>query len=265
MKRLLLILGVTMASLIAASAAMAGPSGVNLAWTKCFGEGSPITNKNFACASNAGTNLLVCSFTPANGSATVNGNEVVIDILTTSSTAADAATGWWSMKNVGTCRPTSLSVNGSADAGNTVCLDEFAGQSTTGIGAWSQTVPVTGWSIGAGDVANHWRLKIAVAVPGTALAAVDNTGEYFSVNVSVNNAKSTGVGSCAGCSDPVCIVLNSINLTAGGGANDELIGNALAAGSNIVTWQGGVGGGTASCAAVPTHNKTWGAIKSLYR
>ena len=265
MNRRLLILGVAIGSLLAASSAIAGPSGVNLAWTKCYGEGTPTTNKNFACAANTGSNLLVASFTPSQASTKVNGNEIIIDILTTSSSAAANATGWWAFKNAGACRATALSANASADGANTVCIDEFAAQATVGIAAWTQNAPPGGWSIAAGDLANHYRMIIACAVSATALATIDNTGEYFSTNVSFSNVKSTGTGSCAGCSDPVCIVLNSIKITAGGGANDEFIGNARSAGSNVVTWQGGVGGGGAGCAAVPVRNRTWGAVKSLYR
>ena len=245
MKKVILLCG----ALLAISATVASAGGVNLAWTKCLGEGAPVLNKNFACTLNTGTNVMVASFIPTITSTTVNGNEIVIDLQSSTSTLPL----WWAFKNAGTCRSTSLSVTPTADAANLVCVDEFAAQATAGIGAYN---------IGYGGPARA-RLVIAEAVPAAAVAAVDPTMEYFSINVAVSNTKSTGVGSCAGCSTPVCVVLNSIKLTAGGGTKDEVIGNAAV--SNYVTWQGGAIGGGGCPAATPTHNTTWGAVKSLYR
>jgi hypothetical protein len=83
----------------------------------------------------------------------------------------------------------------------------------------------------------HRRLKIAIAV---ALPLKDLVGnqEYFSTNIVISNAKTVGTGACPGCTEPVCLVFNSIKLTRPVGAGDLTIGNALSAGSNICTWQG---------------------------
>ena len=265
MKRLFLVMSVVAASLLAASASIASThvvTGVNLAWSNCFGEGTPVQNKAFACNINTGTNLMVASFLPPVDVPTVNGNEVVIDILASNATTTALASGWWSFKNAGACRQSSLTVNFTANAANAVCLDEFAGAAAGGIGAYTQTAPSGGWSVDNSLTAAHYRLTVAIAVPASAIAPVLAGSEYFALNIGVNNLKSIGTGSCTGCADPVCIVLNSIKLTQPVGVGDFVIGNAASAGSNVVTWQGGVSGG---CAAVPAKNTTWGAIKSLYR
>ena len=59
MKRWLLGMSVVAAMLLGASSAFAG--GVNLAWTNCASEGGT-QNRTFACGSNAGSNILTCSF-----------------------------------------------------------------------------------------------------------------------------------------------------------------------------------------------------------
>jgi hypothetical protein len=232
---------------LCASAMTAYAGGLNFAWTNCYGEGSPVLNRNFACNTNTGTNIMVASFIPTMTSDTVNGNEIVIDIQSQGATLP----AWWQSKNVGTCRSTSLSVSSTANATWTNCQDEFFGQATSGIGAYN---------IGFGGAPNSARLIIAEAVPASALTHVDPSGEYFAINVALNNAKTTGTGSCAGCTTPVCIVLTSIKITAGGGSLDEFISNA--ASNNYLTWQNITFG---NCPARPTIAPTWGAIRSLMR
>ena len=235
-------------ALLALSATSAFAGGLNLGWNNCVVDGGT-SNKSFACASNTGSNVMVASFIPTMTSSTVNGNEIVVDLQA----AGSSLPPWWQFKNAGTCRSTSLSVSPTVPASAINCIDEFSGQATAGIGAYN---------IGFGG-ANRARLVIAEAVPASALSPVAPGNEYFSINIAVSNSKTVGTGACAGCTTPVCIVLNSIKLTAGGGTNDELIGNAAV--SNSVTWQGGAIDGNGCPLAVATHNTTWGAVKSLYR
>ena len=73
----------------------------------------------------------------------------------------------------------------------------------------------------------------------------------------------SGVGSCAGCLRGACLVLNSVQLGRLPGASPTLVTVVPTSGGTpgIATWQNG----HAECAAVPVRNRTWGAIKSLYR
>jgi hypothetical protein len=136
-------------------------------------------------------------------------------------------------------------------------VDWAAGQSAGGIGAYNTELG----SIDAALTTRHRRLKIAVAVPLSALTDIVGGTEYFSCNVTVNNQKTVGTPSCTGCLVPMCIVLNSLKITTNTGEGDVTLGNASAAGSNIVTWQGT----GPDCSLVPTRNVTWGSVKALYR
>jgi hypothetical protein len=85
--------------------------------------------------------------------------------------------------------------------------------------------------------------------------------EYFMVNVLIDNFNTTGGGGCAGCSQPVCIVLNSIDIMTTQSVFTTLT-SPSSPGSNFATWQGGTG---ANCQSVPVKQATWGAVKALYR
>jgi len=256
MMRRLLGLSVVAAMLFVASSALAAP-GVNLSWSFCAGEGTGSNNRAFACASNAGGNQLVISFELAADLPQVSGNEIVIDVLTQQATLP----AWWDFKNAGACRQLALSFNTTADAGNVVCLDWAAGGATGGIGSYDQAGIVPIGSIDPSLANAHRRLKIALAVPQAGIQDLFAASEYFAGNIGINNTKTVGTGACAGCTEPMCVVLNSVKCTTPVAANDVTIGNGSTPGSNIVTWQG-VG---PNCLSVPTKNVTWGQVKSLYR
>jgi hypothetical protein len=106
-------------------------------------------------------------------------------------------------------------------------------------------------------------------VPPTALQDLAGGQEYFSFNIGISNVKSVGTGNCAGCSTPICIVFNSINLTTPIVTNNvKLSGPSNGTDADFATWQGGAGvivEGTPGCgAATPTRNSTWGAVKAMY-
>jgi hypothetical protein len=250
MNRKLLGLGMAAAMLVAASSAMA--AGINMSWSNCFGEGTGTQNRTFACTANTGTNILVTSFVLPVDMPQTSGNELVIDVLTTSNPIPP----WWQFRDVGTCRQTSLSSNTSQNPNDVVCVDWASGQSQGGIGAYSAELGTIDGSL----LNQHRRIKIAIAI---ALPLVDLVAdqEYFSTNITINNAKSTGLGACAGCGEPVCLVFNSILITRNVGVGDLKLSDPTTPGSNIVTWQGT----GPNCQLVPTRNVTWGSVKSLYR
>jgi len=248
------MLTTVLVSMFVASSAFAQVgSGIRCSWSTCYGDGA-ITNKNFACNSNSGSNVIVCSFSPTlTNNGTTNGNATVVDFQSQSSPLPQ----WWNtnvattntLPNTG-CRGVAITVNATISPSAVNCLDEFNGGETIGLGGYFITAT------------NRARIKIAGAVPQNNLASTSPGNEYFACNLVFSNAKTVGTGSCAGCTDPVCVVLQSIEITAGGGVLDEKLGNPIGAGQNIITWQGTPTGG---CASVPTRNRTWGSIKSLYR
>jgi len=254
MKKVTLLCALLLA--VTAGVAAAGP-GVNLRWNACIGDAGVI-NKNFACTSNTGSNVLVAGFELGGEITQASGQEIVIDLASTQPTLP----AWWSMFQAGTCRQTSLSMNTSISLSAVNCIDWANAQAAGGIGAYNigQRGP------------NTSRIKIAIAVPIAALADLLPGQEYFSVNLAINNAKTVGTGACAGCNDGVCIVFNSVKVTtpSPGGIDDRtLTGPANGTDGNFVTWQGGgavVVGAVSGCpAATPTKNATWSQVKSMYR
>jgi hypothetical protein len=253
MTRRILGLSVVAAMLGAASAAVAAP-GLSLSWQSCRGEGTGTSNRAFACDVNTGANeVLVCSFELPHAVAQVSGNEVVLDVLTQAATLP----AWWDFRNAGSCRTTSLGFNLVADPNNVVCADWAQGASAGGIAAYA----ASSGGIDPSLLPKHRRLKIALAVPPNALQDLVAATEYFACNLTINHLKTVGTGSCAGCAEPMCILLNSLNVTTPVLANNVFMGTASAPGSNVVTWQGP----GPNCLAVPTKNTTWGEVKGLHR
>ena len=256
MKRLMLGSSVAAALLLAAPPAFA--AGFNLMWQTCFGEGlHTSSNRNFACDTNDGTNIMVVSFILAADLPQVSGNEVTMDFLS----QTDPLPAWWDMKDVGTCRPAALGFDLVANANDVVCLDWAQGQSTGGIGAYNTTGTVPDGHIDPSLTARHRRLKMAIAVPQSGIQDLVAATEYFAVNLKVSNIRTVGTGACAGCTDPVCIVLNSLKVTTPVAEDDVYMTNPSSPGSNIITWQGT----GPDCLLVPTRKATWGDVKALYR
>ena len=250
MKKAILLCGMLLA--VTASLASAA-AGTNLRWASCFGDGGAI-NKAFACNSNLGSNVLVSSYVVGSDMIATSGQETVYDIAAAGATLP----AWWQFKNVGTCRSTALTMDFVGTGTN--CPDWATGQSAGGIGAYQ---------IGARGP-NTARIVAAIAVPASALADQFAGQEYFSNNIRISNVKTVGTGLCAGCTTPVCIVFNSINVVTQIAANDRKYSGATnGTDSNFVTWQGGAGVtsnlGSGCPAATPTRSSTWSSVKSLYR
>jgi|KBSSwiStaDraftv2_1062776.scaffolds.fasta_scaffold32212_1 hypothetical protein len=259
---------VALVTLALASPAFAAttPPGVNIRWDNCFDDGG-LMNKTFACNTNAGQEQLVVSLVLAEPMLDVSGQEIVVDIRSASATLP----AWWAFKNAGTCRLNSLAFTVGAVGSEVNCTEWSGGQAVGGIGAYQIGSPGPNGAL----------LKAAVAVPSTALAALDPGVEYISGRLRINNLKTTGTGACAGCTEPVCIYLTSINVTSPVlGNNVRLTTGANDVASQIVTWQDGLVRNLASncglvgcfptfdCVLAPptsARNSTWGAVKSLYR
>ena len=213
---------------LALLAASAHAGGVDLRWTRCYGDGG-VLNRSFACTSNVGTNLLVGSFVLDSPLAQVSGNEFWIDIQT----AAPTLPAWWSLKNTGSCRVNALTVNTSANPNDLVCVDWAEGTSSSGIGAY-----VVG-ALGPNTAQIHGIL----AVPTASYMDLPAGQEYFSFNININNLKTVGIGACAGCSVPACLALSTFKVYFDGSNNaiQTLTAPAYGTNSNYVSWQGGDG------------------------
>ncbi len=243
MKKTLLITGV----LLALTSSIASAAGINLSWNDCGALG--VANKTLACNSNTGNNDMFLSFDPPSGLTMVTGNNQIIDLQSMS----DPLPAWWQFKNAGTCRLAALQAL-SAITGS--CFDTWQGQGHAGIAAYltSDNSPSV--------ATNRARIIGSIAVSTAFATPVDAGTEYFSMLVRITNAKTVGTGACAGCLDPITLVLNEILITQEVGTPGGSSRLTNPANENCVMVNGGIPNG---CLATPTRNRTWGQVKSLYR
>ncbi len=251
MKKLLLS-GILLA--LTASVALAGTLNVNYG-TGCWSDGTPLAAKTFACNSNSGASTIItASFIPAVAYPDWVGITAILDGHTLTGVDLPA---WWQLYNTGACRATSLST--SADfttAPMVTCVDPFGGLAQGGIGAYQTTLYPPPFPLNVPPT-NRFRLKVAYGITSEYALPADGT-EYYGFRATINNAKTVGTGSCAGCSTPLTIVLEEVVSTSLVNGKEII---TLPAGNNCLTWQSGGPG----CLETPAVNSTWGQVKSLYR
>jgi hypothetical protein len=220
--------------------------GLNLGWDDC--GGLPATgNKTFACDTNAGFNTLIGSFVAPSFVTQMTSNEVVMDL----ESAGVTLPAWWNMRSQFGCRPTSLSANFDFTAGPFTCYDYWQGAAVGGITMDS-------------PVGNRTRIRAvcALAAGDPHIGGILEGTEVYSFKARINNLKTVGPGSCAGCATGVCIVLQSIKIQqpVDNPYGGKYIGSPAT--RAFATWQGGIG---SNCyAATPAKNVTWGSIKAQY-
>jgi hypothetical protein len=243
MNKTLLISGV----LLALTASVASAGGVNLTWNDCYGGGG-VSNRAFACNSNDGNNDLYVTFEPDENIPDVYGSNPIIDLRS----ASTDLPAWWRFRHAGTCRQASLSALTSPTG---TCTDTWAGQGVASVAAYftqanaPQVVPAP----------NRARILSSVSVPEAFAANVDPGTEYFCLLIRINNAKTVGTDSCAGCQVPVCLVVSEILLVSINSGDHRLFAPI---GNNLAYWQSSP---FYTCIDTPTLNRTWGQVKSLYR
>jgi len=257
MKKLLLL---TSALLVLTAAAASAQ--VNLAWRNCITQAAAVANEDYLCdgSRNGFPHKGVASFvSPANLGQFV-GIQAVVDIKTNNATLPD----WWRV-GTGDCRdgnfsfPVALTGIGTGSTG--VCQNPWLGGSTGGGFAFyfenkgDNPVTPTPWP-------GYGRIKLAMA-RDTEKALLQGQ-QYIAGAFNLDTFGDDG--SCPGCLDPACLVLNAIELyqTSGAPPQDIYILSAPAT-RQWITWQGGAVGGSGCPGETPTQNKSWGSVKSLYR
>jgi len=250
MKRMILGVSMVAALLLTASSAMA--AGLNMRWQSCLGDGGA-SNRTSACTSNLGSaGIAVGSFQLGADAVGVTGIELLVDVITTDPTLP----AWWTMPTAGFpgnpgCRNGAISVNPTISAAAVNCFDWASGAAAGGLAAIKSNQPIG---------ANTCRILSGFAVAAAAAATIPANTEMFAFNLVISNTKTTGTGSCAGCTTSACLVFQNMKVAIGT-TNLPDLNSGNTAGSNIITWQGTA----ANCAAVPTRNATWSGVKSLYR
>lgn len=239
-----------LACLLASRSAVAG-EGIYLNWNDCVLGATHTSNLDFACGTNSGSNDLFCAFTMPQAADNVVAIDVVVDIQHSGSSLPD----WWRL-DVGGCRQGNLQATPNP-GGRSACVNMWQGTGAiAGVQAYLPTEPRGGDS--------QARIKVSVNVLPAQAVSVDGTSMYYGVRLTLINDKTVGPGSCQGCDQAACLVLNSIQVgrlpNSSGG--DYFLQTPGVVDANWARWQGGNG---ADCAAVPVRNRAWGQVKSLYR
>jgi hypothetical protein len=223
----------------------ANAAGINLSWADCSTAGT--SDKTFACGTNSGSATLVASVVAPSGITSLLGVFASLDIWSSPDSVGTAIPDWWQL-GTGGCRSGSLSLSLDFTGGPGTCSDPWSGHATGGRD-FAAGVPLT----------NHATLRVIGAVPEADSVSLTTDTEYYNFNVTINSQKTTGTGSCSGCSSPMSIALSSATLSQPAPVEDVVI--TQAASSNVITWQGGVG---LAPNGITHRLVTMGRIRSLY-
>jgi hypothetical protein len=252
------------AMVLLASASTTGlaADGLNLSWDSCYGEGTGVQNRRFACDTNAGRERLTGSFRLDTDASDVSAMDGSLHVIA----GSDQLPDWWQFRNPGTCRRLSISLDETTDPDWQVCQPWApTGSGMTVTNYCTNSFPCRGLTYSDNDARIFFVGGIPISLPVSLSAGI----EYFVFNLYINHANTVGTGGCAGCAVPVCILFDSVQIGRVFELEDRLLTLPASPGSNVVTWQGGavpITGQTATCpAATPARNSTWGGVKSLYR
>ena len=238
-----------------ARAAWAG-EGLYLTWNDCY-QGGGASNLSFACDTDLGENDLYVAFTMPQAANNVLAVEIVIDIQHSALTLPD----WWRLDPNG-CRWDMMNATLDASAifpGKTACSNMWFGAATPAIAQVADYIPGQ-----PGGAASQARIKVTASVLPPDARTLDATSMYYAVRVILKNTKTVAPTGCAGCSEPACLVLNSILIgrLAGSTGGDYFLQTPGPGDANWARWQGG---GGANCQSVPVRSRAWGQLKGLYR
>ena len=256
------------AALIVASAMLASPgfaaTGLHLNWDRCIADGR-VANRAFACDTNAGSEVLVFSYDPADEWTDRQGIEALVHIQSSSGVMPS----WWQIQSGG-CRA------------GAVLFDPLPGVETSCVDPYEEGLVSGGYAgfradaIGPGS----WVFGVGVAVPAQSVWTITPGNEYFAFRFVIRNVKT--VAGCGGCDVPVCIGFGRANFSSTtDGVNMWAGETGPGGGESTVTWQGAYVNGYDSYRASPSsdyarldclhddsspaRSSTWGAVKALYR
>jgi len=243
------------AALMTLTASVAAAQGISLNWTQCYPQNTTLVNRNGACYTCLPTPVaqrVIASFTAPATMPDMVSSTSIIDIVFNGSQP-----DWWRLDGSGAqgCRAGGATVAPKYLGTQTLCPDFMASSTLQG----PIVVPFNGWK-----GANTMRLVIENSRDG--IFGVTGGSHYVAQQLDINNngesvdcnASPTPDPSpkCTGCATAATIALNEVQVTPQVGAATIL---TAVNGRNYVHYNNGVG------APTPTQNKSWGAVKALYR
>jgi hypothetical protein len=244
MKKILTLAAALM--VFGASASMA-QGGLNLYWDGCSDGGTG--TKTFNCLSNTGAAFTAyASMVLPADMPLFAATSAIIDITFTGASIP----AWWQTV-AGQCSANRVTESYDSAQFVTNCADIWQGAINLSV---FQAQPAV-----AGHGPNTLRLNGGAAIPaGSEIAQIADGTELVVCKVSIGRTKTVGTGSCAGCTVGACLVLNECKAQQPAGVGDYTVINPAT--SNFITWQTG----SPVCPqATPSQNRTWGAVKNLYR
>lgn len=227
----------------AATAFAAG--GLSLRVGGCTLDGGA-SSATFACDVNTGNDALVASVVLPADMPQFLGTTAIIDV-----TVDGASVPAWWMTGVGQCRANAITMSFDPAVVATNCADIWSG--TPNLSVFQVQSALHG--------PNTFRLIGGAAVTaGSEVGLVaDGTTELNVCRLTISHTKTVGAGACAGCNTGACFVLSECYLQQPFGMPQYRLSTPI---SNLVTFNAG----PSNClGAVPTQNRTWGAVKGLYR
>lgn len=231
--------------LVVASPAAWATGGINLFWGDCSETGQSL--RTFACDTNAGYLTLYVSLVPPQDFPQLHAVSSIVMVKVAAGTLPD----WW-LTNSGQCRQGAINVSYHPSDNVTSCPDIWLGAPNLYLLELQQQVYGP----------NTLVLNSAGAVPaGSEVSVVANGTELYVCRFVIMRSKSAGTGSCPGCGTEACLVLNECTVHQREGFPDLKITHPAA--SNWVSWQAE---SALPCPeSTPARNRTWGAVKELYR
>jgi len=172
--------------------------GILLGWGDC--RSSSNRDLTFACNTNAGALFhLVGALQPVVTIPDANGLEAVLDVVSLSGPLPD----WWKFQSQAPagCRVASLGSQDPSVNAAITCLSVSASQTNA-----SAVYPFDGDPAVQRIIVNTTFGGMIQMDPGSPIAVLD---------VTMNRLKTTGPGSCAGCTAPVKVILRSISVIRG--------------------------------------------------
>lgn len=234
---------VAVASLALGAPPAFAQGGINLFWDDCSVAGLRL--RTFACNTNTGPAFtMVFSVIPSVEMPQFVAADLRIDALVQAATLPP----WWQAAT-GQCRAGAISASFDPNTfPNLDCPD-----------IWGGALPLFAQQIEPGYLANAFRIRAAgaLAAPSPITAAMLGT-ELNVCTVSILRSHSTGADACAGCLAGVCFVGTQCVLQQPAGVGDYYV--TTPATNNFIDFQIS----TYEC-YTPTRNRTWGAVKGLYR
>jgi len=240
------ILTLAAALMVFGASASLAQGGLNLNWDGCSDGG--VAAKTWACNSNTtgGALAIFGSVVVPHDMPLFAATSAIVDIAFTGGTIP----AWW-MTLAGQCSANRVDMSFAASVLVTNCGNIW--QDSPNLAVFQVQQGVNG--------PDRVRLNGGAAVPaGSELPTVADGSELSFCKISIGKSKTVGTGSCAGCLTGACIVLNECKLQQPAGVGDYTVTNPAA--RNFVSWQAG---GPVCPQATPSQNRTWGAVKNLYR